>query len=115
LSQLPHDCHVYTHDGVGERHPAPSTYIYAGYGTKGWPHDHSTEDAYEVPPFTWDGHPTGTVVKSAKSAEDREYTAEFRSDGGAVLVLRINKTIAHFETFTDAQIAAKALNELKGY
>jgi hypothetical protein len=85
----------------------PSTHLHAGAGPV-WPAQQSTEDAFEAPrrpdPFDWIDTPA-----------DQQYSAEFRSDGGAVLVLKTTKDIAKFDTFEDAQEAAKALNQYKGY
>jgi hypothetical protein len=71
--------------------------------SKGWPHDHSVDDAYEAPPYT---HIT-------TSNESPEYKA--RSDGSLVLVTACVTHIANFGTFADAQLAAEALNNHKGY
>lgn len=81
----------------------PSTYLHAG-AAKGWPADQKAEDTFELPPVP----PRGTV-------EPREYRAEFGTDGSARLVLDKTTTIATFDTFADAQLAAEALNNHKGY
>jgi hypothetical protein len=79
----------------------PSTYLHAGAGV-GWPHDHKAEDTFELP-------------QKPAAPQDREYTAEFRGDGSAVLVLYTSKVIANFDTMADARKAAEALNNHEGY
>jgi len=88
----------------------PSTYLHAGAGT-GWPHDHKAEDTFDLPP-----EPTMPHVKT-----DEEYFPKFNGHGGAELCIRTvtttaaYKRIATFDTYADAETAAKALNEHKGY
>lgn len=114
----------------------PSTYLHAG-SSKGWPADQKSEDTFEVPSeqrtvSPWDAsapwHPTthfrdGTPIPMvtvdtrapAPVTEEREYRAEFGDSGEAFLVLDHTKRIAKFDTYADAQTAAEALNNLKGY
>jgi hypothetical protein len=54
------------------------------------------------------------MLKKPEPPED-EYIAEFGPDGSARLVVATTRIIANFNNFADAQTAAKALNELKGY
>ena len=103
----------------------PSTYRHAGASKIGWPHDHSVDDTYEVPPYTWvakdkqdiiDGNLNGiNVVKKQLHAEDTEYVAQFGGDGSAILFLVTKRSVAKFDTFADAKTAAEALNNHKGY
>ena len=121
-------------DGLYENAPkGPSTYLHAGASKIGWPHDHSVDDTYECPPHTWTpGQELAAIRdKNAATAEDtfcvppipppqpmpgeHQYTAEFRGDGSAVLVLYSSKLIAEFDTIADAKLAAEALNNHKGY
>lgn len=89
----------------------PSTYMHAVAG-KGWPYDHKAEDAFEVPPYIL----RDTIKLDDLRNETPEYKAEFGTDGSARLYLyQPRKLIGTFETFADAQITAKALNEAKGY
>ena len=84
----------------------PSTYLHAGSGTKGWPHDHKAEDAFDLPPaYTTEG--------------DIEYFAKFGPKGEALLLKSVtthaHTRIAAFDTMADARTAAEALNNHKGY
>lgn len=91
------------------------TYLHAGAG-KGWPHDHKAEDTFDVPTIAIDTQDFNRLVGGPKPpVEERDYQAEFGPDGSARLVLVTATIIATFETFADAQTAAKALNEHKGY
>ena len=84
----------------------PPTYLHA-FGGKGWPADHTAEDAFELPPM---------IKLDDLRNETPEYKAEFGTDGSARLYLyQPRKLIGTFNTFADAQLAAKALNEAKGY
>jgi hypothetical protein len=117
----------------------PSTYLHAGSG-KGWPHDQSTEDTFEVPsspvqPWPCPPHPLdGLTAKQAQAAflnspvftpeaieaqvistVEKEYRAEFDTKGRALLILHRRQTVASFDTYADAQLAAEALNNHEGY
>lgn len=116
-----------------------NTYLHAGSGKRGWPYDHSVDDAYECPPFTWaptlqEAFKLSNPVTIAREAIDHalmgtgespiafaapedttEYRALFGEKGEAYLVLVNIKRIAKFDTFADAQTAAKALNEHHGF
>jgi hypothetical protein len=88
-----------------------NTSLHAGF-SRGWPYDHKAEDVYEAPPHTWEPLVTGAVTE----CESPEYRAEFGTDGSARLYLHAPKTlIGSFDTFADAQLAAEALNNHKGY
>jgi hypothetical protein len=115
--------HVYPFDTVEEKpSKGPSTYLHAGAGI-GWPVDHSTDDTFALPPLPLSALLPPNMLSDAKRPEplnivdDRpEYKAEFSADGSANLVLYTPcKIIAKFQTFVDAQTAAQALNNLKGY
>lgn len=85
----------------------PSTYLHAGASSQGWPHDQKAEDTFDVP----------TSPEWRTDTVEAEYRAEFLPTGGVAL-MRVSTTkinIANFNNFADAQTAAKALNELKGY
>ncbi len=119
------DQQAFGYNGIGERHPcsglkglksAPTFRDKTSHDTYlngvryGWPHDHSVDDTYEVPPHTW------TPVEAEDPAHGPQYAAEFTTSGGAILVFYpAAQKIAAFETMADAQTAAKALNEHKGY
>lgn len=79
---------------------------------KGWPHDHTAEDTFELPPKT-----TNEALLIKSQDEAKEYRAEFGTDGSARLYLHTPPKlfIATFETFADAKTAAEALNNHKGY
>lgn len=100
--------------------------------------DQTPEDAFDLPPFglkvdplsdpnSYKGaYPPGTVAPAAPRVIDtsevtHEYSAAYTATGGVSLVLttvsnyRTERTIAAFDTFADAQTAAEALNNLKGY
>lgn len=81
----------------------PDTYLHAG-SSQGWPADHTAEDTFECPPID------RPDIETAP-----EYSARFSYTGAAHLIKTTTTRIATFETFADAQTAAKALNELKGY
>jgi hypothetical protein len=112
-----------------------NTSLHAGF-SRGWPHDHKAEDGYEAPPHTWAPgvnesfrllaekkeeasmtHTTTTWETGAVTeCASPEYRAEFGTDGSARLYLHAPKTlIGSFDTFADAQLAAEALNNHKGY
>lgn len=115
------------------------TYLHAGAG-KGWPHDHKAEDTFEVhplkhewsedriynitPPLNVLEHPEliGMPMITIDTRDNGlinnapEYKAEFGHDGSANLVLYTpRRLIAKFDTMADAQLAAEALNNHKGY
>ena len=99
------------------------TYLHAGAG-KGWPHDHTSEDTFDLPPLATILHEAHKLSNPVQVAIDHalmvggspEYKAEYTANGGAVLVLYTPaKIIARFDTFADATTAARALNETKGY
>lgn len=93
--------------------PGPSTYLHAGCG-KGWPHDHKAEDTFELPRRVPAHEARAEFFSTA--AETPQYSAGFTGSGKVILVLSTpERTIAYFDTFADAQTAAQALNELKGY
>lgn len=88
------------------------------------------EDAFELPPFKPYNNPWSRPtppellykcdIPKAKAqplppVEEREYRAEYGPLGEAFLVLDHTTTIASFDTFKDAETAAKALNEHYGY
>ncbi len=99
----------------------------------GWPADHTTEDAFDLPkkPRVTAHEARAAFYNEPESPQSaapltpaifeaaEEYRAEYTSGGGVVLVLSKTQqqktTIAYFDTYVDAQTAAKALNELKGY
>lgn len=84
----------------------PDTYL-NGH-SKGWPHDHSVDDAYEAPLFT--------MKPKTAPAEEREFKASFGPDGSSKVWLHTPpRLIGSFETHADAQLAAEALNNYKGY
>lgn len=109
------------------------TYLHAGKPSKiGWPHDHTAEDTFAVPPMgigapPWmpvppfapglilQHPPCEQLAKPKPPVVELEYRAEFGTDGSARLLLITTATIAKFDTFADAQLAAKAINEHKGY
>jgi hypothetical protein len=106
------------------------TYLHAGHGTKGWPHDHKAEDPFEVPPHLSMSQflnkkdlETAKLDQAYKAAhpvgiinDTPQYSAAYTGSGKAILVLSTpERTIGFFDTFADAQLAAKALNELKGW
>jgi hypothetical protein len=82
-----------------------NTSLHAGF-SRGWPHDHKAEDAYEAPPHTW----------SPGVNEAPEFKAEFGLDGSSrVYLYTPRRLVGSFETHADAQLAAEALNNHKGY
>jgi hypothetical protein len=96
----------------------PSTYLHAGAG-KGWPHDQKAEDTFDLPPqrlSTEEAKENYAAYLGKTAPADPEYYVQFGPKGEALLMhYTPNRTIATFDTFTDAVTAAKALNELKGY
>lgn len=94
-----------------------NTYLHAGAGSRGWPHDHSVEDTYECPP--WEAKHIFTIPELPKlnaqvegscapegvqhdlselkarsafftriaTSDTPQYTAESDGKGGAILVL----------------------------
>lgn len=84
----------------------PDTYLNGA--RNGWPQDHSSEDAFDLPPTLPAHRITGTGAP--------EYNAEFDTDGSTrVYLYTPRKLIGSFETHHDAQLCAEALNNLKGY
>lgn len=91
----------------------------------GWPVDHGTEDTFCLPPMSpinaAIGHafnlvnPPTIAPPPPPAPEDREYRAEYGSDGSARLVIDTVRVIAKFDTFADACTAAEALNAHHGY
>jgi hypothetical protein len=107
-----------------------NTYLHAGSGKLGWPHDHTVEDTYaygpqEMAARAMDEARDAALLNEAHKAvhpvavlpNDQEYSAEFGAHGEAYVVKRSTtyKFIAAFDTMADAQKAAKALNEHEGY
>lgn len=81
----------------------PNTYLHTG-AIKGWPQDHKAEDTFDL-----------LQRRQQLHAEDREYKAEFGTDGSARLYLITKTSVAKFDTFADAQLAAEALNNHNGF
>jgi hypothetical protein len=73
---------------------------------------HIVEDAFEVP-LRKDHLSDRTRYKGSTDTCPYEYKAEFGTDGTSRLLFI--RTVASFDTLADAQLAAKALNEHKGY
>jgi hypothetical protein len=99
-----------------------NTSLHAGF-SRGWPHDHKAEDAYEAPPHTWDEpgvNETFKLLAEKKPLNIRneapEFKAEFGLDGSSRVYLHPpRRLVGSFETHADAQLAAEALNNHKGY
>lgn len=106
---------------TGGKGTGPSTYMHAVPG-KGWPFDHKAEDAFELPPLR-NGVTVEVPLYETKdtSEVEQQYSAVYTTKGGVELRLETVstyttiRTIGTFDTFADAQLAAEALNNLKGY
>jgi hypothetical protein len=98
------------------RYAPASTYLHAGV-RHGWPHDQKCEDTFEVPPMAVNpGSVLNVQLNQTTTCAAPEYKAEYGADGSARLYLHAPKRlIGTFDTFADAQLAAEALNNHKGY
>jgi hypothetical protein len=96
-----------------------NTSLHAGF-SRGWPYGHKAEDAYEAPPHTWEPWLNETFTLPAEQKplknEAPEFKAEFGLDGSSrVYLYTPRRLVGSFETHADAQLAAEALNNHKGY
>ena len=106
------------------------TYLHA-FGGQGWPADHRAEDTFEVPGAGWltNAEAAATQAQLWEPAKNKttleathvladapQYSAAYTGSGKVILVLSTpDRTIGYFDTFADAQLAAEALNNHKGY
>lgn len=94
-------------DAAG-RKDAHDTYLHAN-GPTGWPADHKAEDTFDIPTIG-----PGMIVNVIK--DKPEYSAAYTGSGKVILILSTpDRTIGYFDTYADAQLAAEALNNHKGY
>jgi hypothetical protein len=108
----------------------PDTYLNGA--RNGWPQDPKAEDTFELPKLN--AQPEGSApaegeqrdmsefkarnafFNSILSNEEPEFKAEFGTDGSSrVYLYSPRRLIGSFETHADAQLAAEALNNYKGY